>query len=532
MEKSQQMLAQDQEYQDDSAIASPAERLGPEDLVKLLKVAARNVEREVRRDNLPPADFEHGDDVALAHYLQETHLQGVVFDEGKFWRYDRTHWAEIPDHELNRMVQTLSGMTYGMSRTKVSIGQSRIKSIVSILSANVTQQEFFAHAAQGVNAANCFIEFRDDGTLKKLPHSPEHRQRHTLAARWEPGPLIDPPKGSLLDTLLSGAFKGDPQSEAKKWFLQQLTFVAISGYGTHLVKPKLVVFLGRRAENGKNQILDMISGLLPPGAVSAIPPVEFGDDNKLACLVGTTLNISGEMAANAIAGDKFKNIVTGDMMTARPAYAPYVTKFKPQAQHICAGNGLPPFKGGFDAGVKRRLAILEFTRVIPEEERIVHIGKRIATEEPDALLAWALGAAEHILTKRIFDEPPSSKTQVEEWTQTDPVNAWAADRVLPDEAPDALGEAAVLAEVTAADVFRDIRCWHWAEAGRDLPLGQRACTERLKAVLNGKVRYANSNGKRRFVGLRLAEPTDAMKRCPYYLWPEGSVGAACSRYAN
>jgi putative DNA primase/helicase len=128
-------------------------------------------------------------------------------------------------------------------------------------------------------------------------------------------------------------------------------------------------------------------------------------------------------------------VVTGDRLPARGCHQRTVTRFRPQALHLFAGNKLPPFKGGFDRGVKRRLAVIEFNRVIPVEERIDAIGLRIASEEADLLLAWALGAAEHILTKRLHAEPPCSEALVEEWCQTDAVLAWITDRVLPPPGP-------------------------------------------------------------------------------------------------
>jgi hypothetical protein len=365
--------------------------------------------QEAQAKEITPADIEHDDEVELARYLQRKEMQGVVYDEGEFWRYGKTHWEAIPPHELSQMVQKLSGLTYGENRMKVRISKARAAGILGFLADNLTQRDFFAHATQGINAANCFITFREDGTPVSREHSKEHRQRHMLPASWNGQILKEPPKGSLLDKLLSGTFLDDPQAEAKIWFLNQIMFVTAAGLGTRLLKPKAVTMLGRSAENGKNQILDMATGLLPKNAVSAVSPDKFGDDNKLLNLVGVKLNISGELSASAISGETFKGIVTGDLVSGRKAYAGSVTTFRPQAQHIFSANNLPPFKGGFDRGVKRRLAVLEFLRVIPDGERVEQIGLRIATEEADILLSWALGAAQHILTKKMFEEPPCSR---------------------------------------------------------------------------------------------------------------------------
>jgi hypothetical protein len=47
--------------------------------------------------------------------------------------------------------------------------------------------------------------------------------------------------------------------------------VAALGCATQLVAPKAVVLVGRTAENGKSQTIEIMRGLLPNSAVSSIP---------------------------------------------------------------------------------------------------------------------------------------------------------------------------------------------------------------------------------------------------------------------
>jgi phage/plasmid-associated DNA primase len=274
----------------------------------------------------------------------------------------------------------------------------------------------------------------------------------------------------------------------------------------------------------------MAEGLLPPEAVSHIAPQYFTDDNKLLALRGAALNTAGELSSAAIAGEKFKEIVTGDPNQGRFAHSAEVINFRAQALHLYGTNKLPPFKGGFDPGIRRRLAVLEFLRVIPVEERIERIGSRIASEEADILLAWALGAAEHILTKRVYEEPQCSKALVAEWTQTDPALAWFEDQRLPPEdappSPTEDVEKPQKIRVSSADIYRHFCMWAWAEEGKGPSLGQKAFVDRVKPLLVHGERYIpGSNGFRGFEGLCLKEPTELMKASPYYRWPEGTLGA-------
>jgi hypothetical protein len=104
------------------------------------------------------------------------------------------------------------------------------------------------------------------------------------------------------------------------------------------------------------------------------------------------------------------------------------------------------------------------------------------------------------------------------------VNAWLEDRLLPPEDLDALGEAAVQQKVPCADLFLDFRCYRQSEEGKETTLSSRAFVDRVKA--SGRCRYVNSNGSRGFVGIRLAEPTERMKRTRAFIdsLPIGSVG--------
>jgi hypothetical protein len=104
------------------------------------------------------------------------------------------------------------------------------------------------------------------------------------------------------------------------------------------------------------------------------------------------------------------------------------------------------------------------------------------------------------------------------------VNAWLEDRLLPPEDLDALGEAAVQQKVPCADLLLDFRCYRQAEEGKEPTLSSRAFVDRVKAA--GRGRYVNSNGSRGFVGIRLAEPTERMKRTRAFIdtLPIGSLG--------
>ena len=231
----------------------------------------------------------------------------------------------------------------------------------------------------------------------------------------------DAEAGSLLTKLLHGCFPDDPDAVH---LISELAGAAALGIATDLTAPKAIVFVGESAENGKSQVMDLIRALLPPEAVSSISPARFSEGPYLARLAGKHLNTVDELSTTAISSDQFKQVITGEPITARDMYA-QAFEFRPTALHIFATNRLPSFRGGIDRGVQRRLLLLPFDRTIPPAERIPHLGRRVGKEEPDLLLAFAVNGASRLIANGGFTELPSSRRALRDWIGlADPVLAW------------------------------------------------------------------------------------------------------------
>jgi P4 family phage/plasmid primase-like protien len=445
-----------------------------------------------------------GSDVELARLVADElgdDFGEVPYCEGHFWRYAGTHWEPIPEDEMRRRVQKCDGRQCGHTGHRVRLNKARIDSIVHEAGAMLSDPAFFDGRRDGINCRSGFISF-DEGSPKLLPHDPAHRQRHTLQGRWEPGAAAELPEGSLLARLLRGSFEGDADANDKIDLLAEIAGAAALGYGPKHTAPKAVVLLGRSAENGKSQILDLLRGLLPPGAASSVPPSKFNDDRYLVKLSGKLLNTSDELGtARAIASEAFKAIVTGEPVMARDVFAQAI-EFRPQAQHVFACNQLPAFQGGMDRGVLRRLALLVFNRTIPEDERVPRIGQRVTAEEGDLVLAWAVRGAVRLLARGHFPEPSSSAEALRAWAQSaDPVLGWIEERtitgfgVVGEEPP----------RVTTRDAYEDFRAWAISEGYslNGLP-SVNTFSQRLQAAGPGKgIAYRHSGKFRGFVGLRL-----------------------------
>lgn len=372
--------------------------------------------------------LRNGSDIEIADAvlsdLKEKHGE-LVNCEGSFWHFNCFHWKPLGEPEMYQAIYSYDGIKYG-EKGRVKLSKSRCESILHTMRMRTESRDFFRHAPIGINCKSGFIQF--EGSAPRLEaHSPDHRQRHLLPGSWQPGAKWN--NASLLNTFVQGCF-GENSDCAQRILLMGEVFGATAlGITPELLSPKAVVLFGPLAANGKSEFLKLARGLLPPSAVSALPPSKFNNDAMLAQLVGKLLNCADELGTTyAIASETFKAIITGNEVTARQLYREPIS-FSPSALHIFATNVLPPFTGGFDRGVQRRLLPIEFTRVIPERERVPNIGELIADSEADALLAFAVDGASRLLQEKQFTVPLSSRDLLREWVcRADPVIAWLAER--------------------------------------------------------------------------------------------------------
>ena len=438
-----------------------------------------------------------GSDVEIAGRVREDMIEKygqVIYAEGAFWRYDETHWAVIPDHELRLATHIYDGAKFKTPKGEpslVKLGKSRVDSILHELASLVTKEDFFRDASTGINCANGFIRFSQDGMPSLAPHDPDHRCRHTLPGKWHAEGTPHDIPSTLLDRLLKGVFCDDHDAIEKTTLLSEVCGCAALGYATKLVQPRAIILKGERAENGKSQILDLARGLLPPTAISSVPAARMGDERHVIGLVGKLLNASDELSSSsAVASDTFKAVVTGEPIDGRDVYKSRL-EFRPIAQHIFATNTLPPFQGGMDRGVQRRLLVITFNRVIPLHERVEAIGRKIATDEADLLLTWAVQGASRLIRQRNFTIPSSSKIALTDWILgADPVLAWL------DECVEVKAHVGGFPNISTRTAYERFHAWAVAEGfNKDKLPAINGFVQRVQANAAGIESKRTSSGR-------------------------------------
>jgi hypothetical protein len=194
----------------------------------------------------------------------------VVRAEGAFWEFEGTQWSEIPEQRMRLMVHMFDGARVGDKGAPLKVGRRTIDGVLSELGAKLGKPDYFERTTVGINAANGVVICDDEGNPVLRPHSADDRFRFTIPADFIAHDDMEPPDGSYLHHLLSGAFLGDDDAHEKQQLFGEMLGAAALGWATRLPQPKAFVFLGETARNGKSTLAPQMSRTnFPPARLLA-----------------------------------------------------------------------------------------------------------------------------------------------------------------------------------------------------------------------------------------------------------------------
>lgn len=354
--------------------------------------------------------------------LLKEQFENVIFDEGRFWGYNTISWQEIIPIEIRRTIHKFDGAK--VKKAKLKLSKTFIDGVINELSVMLNSNRFFENAAKGVNMLNGFIKISANGAIELLQHHADLRQRFCLQYSYRP--KLTAAHSGLLDTLFTGCFGAE--SEEYGSLILQMYGASICGVGTQLKEPKAFILYGQSAANGKSTIQEVLRRVLPHGVICSISPGDMDKEQYLAKLIGASANLSDELSnATAISSDKFKAVITGDPVTAKVIYKEPV-EFIPRAMHVLSTNELPSFKGGIDAGIKRRLVVIPFSRTIPVKERILDFETKLMREQGDVLISEAIREAAMVFKNGHYSIPASCQEATTQWMkEADTLGSWLED---------------------------------------------------------------------------------------------------------
>ncbi|MFD8079018.1 phage/plasmid primase, P4 family [Streptomyces sp. NPDC059718] len=224
------------------------------------------------------------------------------------------------------------------------------------------------------------------GALASPNPATQHHSRSTTVA---PKTMATPRWQRFLDD----TFGIDTEGLRTADFLHLLLGYSISGD----VGAQVMPFLYGHGKNGKSVLLDVMLQLMgdyadaaPPGFLMA--KVFEGHPTDLAELHGRRIIVCSELKP----GDRFdearvKLLTGGDKLKARRMRQDFFS-FHPTHKLWLLGNHRPEVNtGGF--AFWRRMRLIPFERVVPEERKIDNLASVLVREEGPGILAWLVAGA-------------------------------------------------------------------------------------------------------------------------------------------
>ena len=312
-------------------------------------------------------------------------------DQGSFWQWNGSCFGQLDDQEIYEII---ASTVKGNLLSKRHNDYAAIVKTVAVLCRKPLEE----NPELGINFANGFL----DMNLVLHEHSPVYGKTFTMPFNYVPARRHECHR--FLD-MLEKAWGDDPDYQDKVDALQEAMAATMFGVAPEYQR---AILLQGMEKTGKSQVLDILREMMPKNAVCVLGPHKWSERFGLTAMVGKVLNVCGELPEEAmISGERFKGIVCGE-----PQDCEYKGKdafmFSPMAAHWFASNHYPRSKDT-SGGFIRRWLILEFTRQIPNEERINHFYKVVVAEEREAIAAWAVEGLARLRAQREYTLPASHR---------------------------------------------------------------------------------------------------------------------------
>ncbi|MFE4756521.1 phage/plasmid primase, P4 family [Streptomyces mirabilis] len=222
------------------------------------------------------------------------------------------------------------------------------------------------------------------------------------------------------DRFLTDTFGNDAEGREMIAYLQLLLGYSVTGD----VGGQVLPFLFGSGKNGKSVLLDVLMKLLgdyadaaPPGFLMARP--YEGHPTDLAELHGRRVIVCSEVKP----GDRFdearvKLLTGGDRIKARRMRQDFFS-FQPTHKLWLLANHRPEVgTGGF--AFWRRLRLIPFERVVPDDRKIDNLADILVAEEGPGILGWLIdGARRYLVGDRDLTGPERVRIATTAYAETE-----------------------------------------------------------------------------------------------------------------
>lgn len=252
--------------------------------------------------------------------------------------------------------------------------------------------------------SNSHLIVFDDGMLNTNTFEFLPTQKEKYPSLYIPHAYADiqQSRAPTFDTFLASSLVMEDTHETDRaliTYIQEIMgYMLLGGINTS----EAFFFVGG-GSNGKSVLASVIQSMFLPEYVSSMSIETLTTDKfSLSALVGKRLNICNEDESKYIRSDKFKAIVSGDMVSAERKYGGRFD-FYPQAKFLFCSNRMPSFDG-LNYGLRRRMKIIPFHKRFTEANKNIHLLRTLKKEMP-GIIRWSLEGAQRLLdNKMVFSQ--------------------------------------------------------------------------------------------------------------------------------
>ena len=203
----------------------------------------------------------------------------------------------------------------------------------------------------------------------------------------------------------------EPDQEMKDILQEMFGYYVFEGQ-----KQDSVFFLLGSGANGKSQFVNLLLEIIGYEFSSAIS-IQSLTTNRFAAasLIGKKVNICSEEESKYMKADKFKAMVTGDMIECDRKYGDMLF-FRPNTKFLFATNNMPGFDHIGEA-IRRRVKIIKFYKKIPKELQDKDLFNKMKSEIP-GIIGWLKIGGERLKNNNYcFSDSKNLRQTMEEFEE-------------------------------------------------------------------------------------------------------------------
>lgn len=393
----------------------------------------------------------------VTSYIGDAEGEGLAYEYGKAWRWDKIQWQEIHDAAISARLQSWSGLLVpvdGDTRDEeIKIAPLKINATKPIRDmmldriadpVNPRAEGWLASGQEGLAFKDAVILQDEAGNTRVVPHNANLRTQHVYPYTTQQVITGDCPK--WLAMLTDGfAPLGEALAADSIRCLQEFCGAAVMGLATRYHR---ALVLQGEPGSGKSEIIRVIKALVTghnphptrdrqtgPWSryLSSVDLSQWHDPNFVAPFTTARLNASSDISRDALREPgRLLTIINGEELTVRPVYE-RAYKFAPRTAHIFATNDLPQVLAGEEFW-DRFLLLRMMRRMRESATQVEFYGWVVANEELPGIIAWALEGAARLRERGRYELGTLRQDIRERWRdESNPVAEWATSNIVVDD---------------------------------------------------------------------------------------------------